>query len=177
MILDQTPTPNITDDLVAEVSEIMESVEMNSTMAREILESGAKVALLLTATPSSEQIAEIRSEMTKAAEHVVDAAAFQPECGTLRTNVESYQDPQNQEISRMAAEEFLDLLEVVENPARGHEIINDDTQAEKYAEKIAKVLNWFKLKTSKSKETKKWIQLLIVIFSIRSKKEKPFPFQ
>jgi predicted secreted protein len=177
MILDQTPTPNITDDLVAEVSEIMESVEMNSTMAREILESGAKVALLLTATPSSEQIDEIRSEMTKAAEHVVDAAAFQPECGTLRTNVESYQDPQNQEISRMAAEEFLDLLEVVENPARGHEIINDDTQAEKYAEKIAKVLNWFKLKTSKSKETKKWIQLLIVIFSIRSKKEKPFPFQ
>jgi hypothetical protein len=150
MLLNQFPTPNISEELVADVSEIMNSVEMNSTAARQILEAGASVVQLLTQSPNSEQIAEIRREISKVADLVVSAAGFQPGWETLYTDVSFYQDPQNQEISQIAVEEFLKLLEVVDNPVRGYEIINDEAEAERAAENIAKVLNWFKLRSSKS---------------------------
>jgi hypothetical protein len=149
MIYDNLPTPNITDSLVSDVTEIMASVDMNTTMVGSILVSGAKLLSLATSNnPTEEQKAVIRKEMWNTFNLLRESTLSQPGLESLETNLSFFNDPQNHEITQIAMGLELDLLNVLENPGIAPNVVSNPATMDKWSESTAKVIEWFKLRLS-----------------------------
>jgi hypothetical protein len=140
LITEQLPKPNITDAYISEISEIAESVGINSSNTGPLLKAGAKVISLLTANPTEEQKAEIRKEIASSVGLLVDS----PDFYASTINSSFLQDPENQEALEIIGKNTLLLTEINEDPAKGFERMNNSTVIEEVATDAAKILDWYR---------------------------------